>query len=74
MTLFACSKETHPVIVGGDYFNIIRNPHEKNSDNYNKDALQNDNYNDRWPFLFNAFMDGLDLSELELSNRKFTCT
>lgn len=35
-----CSQDTHPTIIGGD-FNIIRNPQEKN----------NDNYNDRWPFL-----------------------
>ncbi|WVZ53716.1 hypothetical protein U9M48_004621, partial [Paspalum notatum var. saurae] len=38
-----CSKL--PMIIGGD-FNIIRKPSEKN----------NNNYNDRWPFLFNALI------------------
>jgi len=47
--------------VDGD-FNIIRNPFEKN----------NDRYEDRWPFFFNAIIDSLDLRELDLSNRKFT--
>jgi hypothetical protein len=56
-----CAKENLPLLVGGD-FNIIRNPQEKN----------NDRYNDRWPFLFNAVIDSLDLRELDLSNRKFT--
>jgi hypothetical protein len=56
-----CSKECVPVLVGGD-FNIIRNPQEKN----------NDRYDVRWPFLFNAIIDGLNLRELKLSNRKFT--
>ena len=28
-----CSKETLPIIIGGD-FNIIRRPDEKNNDNY----------------------------------------
>lgn len=56
-----CAKETLPILVGGD-FNIIRNPQEKN----------NDRYDNRWPFLFNTVRDGLDLRELELSNRKFT--
>jgi hypothetical protein len=41
-----CSKEALPIVIGGD-FNIIRRPDEKN----------NDNYNDRWPFLFNAVSD-----------------
>jgi hypothetical protein len=56
-----CSKESLLVLVGGD-FNIIRNLQEKN----------NHRYDDMCPFLFNAVIDGLDLSELELSNRKFT--
>jgi hypothetical protein len=56
-----CAKECLPLLVGGD-FNIIKNPQEKN----------NDNYNDRWPFLFNDVIDSLDLQELGLSNRKFT--
>lgn len=56
-----CSKETIPTVVGGD-FNILRNPQEKN----------NDNFNDRWPFLFNAVIDTLNLRELESSGRSFT--
>ena len=47
--------------MGGD-FNIIRSPTEKN----------NSNYSDRWPFLFNAVIDTLNLRELELTGRKFT--
>ena len=56
-----CTKESDPILVGGD-FNIIRSPQEKN----------NDRYDDRWPFLFNAIIDSLDLRELDLSNRKYT--
>jgi hypothetical protein len=56
-----CSKENLPILLDGD-FNIIRNPSENN----------NDRYNDRWPFLFNAIIDGLNLRELEMSGRKFT--
>jgi hypothetical protein len=56
-----CAKESNPVLVGGD-FNIIRSPQEKN----------NDRYEVRWPFLFNAIIDSLDLRELDLSNRKIT--
>jgi len=56
-----CSKETLPILIGGD-FNIIRGPQEKN----------NANYNDRWPFLFNAIIDAFNLRELELSGRQFT--
>jgi hypothetical protein len=32
-------------------------------------AIQKD---DRWPFLFNACIESLDLKELELSGRRFT--
>ena len=56
-----CSKENLPLCVGGD-FNIIRNASEKN----------NERYDDKWPFLFNAIIDGLDLREIEMSGRKFT--
>jgi exonuclease III len=48
-----CSHENLPLIVGGDY-NILRHPLEKN----------NDHYNNRWLFLFNSIIDGLDLREL----------
>lgn len=57
----SCRKESLPILIGGD-FNIIRNPSEKN----------NDKYSDKWPFLFNAVIDSLDLRELELTGRKFT--
>ena len=56
-----CSKETLPIVIGDD-FNIIRRPDEKN----------NDIYNDRWPFLFNAVIDTLNLREIEMSGRKFS--
>jgi len=56
-----CSKETLPILIGGD-FNIIRKADDKN----------NDNYIDRWRFLFNAVIDALNLRELDLSGRKFT--
>jgi len=46
-------------VIGGD-FNIIPRPGEKN----------NNNYNDRWPFLFNAVIDTLNMRELEMSGRK----
>jgi hypothetical protein len=48
-------------VMGGDY-NILRHPSEKN----------NPNYNARWPFLFNAVIDGLNLRKLEMSGRNFT--
>jgi hypothetical protein len=49
-----CSKDTLPILIGGD-FNIIRGPDKKN----------NDHYNDRWPFMFNAVIDSLNLREIE---------
>jgi Asp-tRNA(Asn)/Glu-tRNA(Gln) amidotransferase C subunit len=49
------------MLVGGD-FNIIRRQEEKN----------NDNFNSRWPFIFNAIIESLDLRELALSGRQFT--
>jgi hypothetical protein len=57
----ACNTETSPILIGGD-FNIIRNRREKN----------NDRYEDRWPFLFNAVINSLNLRELELSGRQYT--
>ena len=55
------SHETVPVMIGGD-FNILRKSNEKN----------NDNYDSRWPFLFNAVINGLNLRELEMSERQYT--
>jgi hypothetical protein len=57
----ACREESLPLCIGGD-FNIIRNSSEKN----------NDKFEDRWPFLFNAVINSLDLREIEMSGRKFT--
>jgi hypothetical protein len=56
-----CSHERLPILIGGD-FNMLRNPSEKN----------NDNYEHRWPFLFNSVIDGLNLRELEMSSRRYT--
>ncbi|CAN6182020.1 unnamed protein product [Urochloa humidicola] len=50
-----------PIMVGGD-FNIIRNPSEKN----------NSRYNDKWPMLFNAIIETLNLREIHMSGRKYT--
>ena len=55
-----CEHETCPMLVGGD-FNIIRRQQEKN----------NDNFNARWPFIFNAIIESLDLKEIEMSGRQF---
>jgi hypothetical protein len=48
-------------LVGGD-FNIIRRKEEKN----------NENFHARWPFIFNAIIESLDLREIVLSGRQFT--
>jgi len=55
-----CSLEVKPLLIRGD-FNIIRKPSEKN----------NDRYNAKWPFLFNACIESLDLRELAFSGRQF---
>jgi hypothetical protein len=41
---------------------MLRNPSEKN----------NDNYEHRWLFLFNSVIDGLSLHELEMSRHRYT--
>jgi exonuclease III len=56
-----CENETLPLLVGGD-FNIIRRKEEKN----------NENFHARWPFIFNAIIESLDLREIALSGRQFT--
>ena len=56
-----CENETRPMLVGGD-FNVIRRQEEKN----------NSNFNARWPFIFNAIIESLNLKELELSGRQYT--
>jgi hypothetical protein len=42
--------------------NIIRRQEEKN----------NDNFHARWPFIFNAIIESLDLREIALPGRQFT--
>ena len=44
------------------YFNIIKIQAKKN----------NDKFETRWSFLFNAIIDSLDLRDLDLSGRRFT--
>jgi endonuclease/exonuclease/phosphatase family metal-dependent hydrolase len=56
-----CESDNVPMLVGGD-FNIIRRQEEKN----------NDNFNARWPFIFNAIIETLDLREIIMSGRQFT--
>jgi hypothetical protein len=56
-----CNHEQFPILIGGD-FNILRNPSEKN----------NDNFEHQWSFLFNSVIGGLNLRELEMSGSKFT--
>ena len=58
-----CEGETAPLLVGGD-FNIIRRQEEKN----------NDNFNARWPTIFNAIIESLSLKDLKLSGRQYTWT
>jgi endonuclease/exonuclease/phosphatase family metal-dependent hydrolase len=56
-----CESEPLPLLLGGD-FNILRKREEKNKDNFNP----------RWPFLFNAIIESLDLREIDLSGRQYT--
>ena len=55
-----CEGETAPILVGGD-FNIIRRQEEKN----------NDNFNARWPTIFNAIIENLSLKDIKLTGRQF---
>jgi exonuclease III len=56
-----CDSQDLPMMVGGD-FNIIRKKEEKN----------NDNFNARWPFIFNSIIQSLNLREIALSGRQYT--
>ena len=56
-----CGTESLPILVGGD-FNILQKKEDNN----------NDYFNPRWPFLFNAIIESLDLREIDLSGRQFT--
>jgi exonuclease III len=57
----SCSKESLPYIVGGD-FNIMRSPEEKSSGEFDP----------KWPTLFNAVIESLDLKEMVMAGRQFT--
>jgi hypothetical protein len=56
-----CEAESLPKLVGGD-FNIMRRQEDKN----------NANFDTRWPFVFNAIIENLDLREIALSGRQYT--
>ena len=56
-----CSKESLPYLIGGD-FNIMRRPEDKSSGVFDF----------KWPNLFNAVMESLDLKEIVMSGRQFT--
>ena len=56
-----CQHNSLPTLIGGD-FNILCHSKEKN----------NNRFNYRWPFLFNAVIDSFDLREIELTGRQFT--
>jgi hypothetical protein len=56
-----CDSEILPKLLAGD-FNIMRKPEEKN----------NSTFHPRWPSIFNAIIDHLDLREIVLSGRQFT--
>jgi hypothetical protein len=59
--VWTCDRESLPLMISGD-FNIIRQKEYKN----------NDNFNPRWPFMFNAIIESLDLREISLSGRQYT--
>ena len=55
-----CQQNPWPTLIGGD-FNIMRHSREKNINNFNP----------RWPFLFNAVIDSFDLREIDLTGRQY---
>ena len=60
-TAHTCSRESLPYIIGGD-FNITRHPDDKSTDNFDT----------KWPNLFNAVIETLDLKEIVMSGRQYT--
>jgi hypothetical protein len=56
-----CEQNNLPTIIRED-FNIMQHSREMN----------NDRFNDRWPFLFNAVIDSFDLWKIELTGHQFT--
>lgn len=57
----SCSRETLPYLIGGD-FNIMRRPEDKSTDNFDF----------KWPNLFNQVIEVLDLKEIEMLGRQYT--
>jgi hypothetical protein len=55
-----CLTESLPFVIEGD-FNIMRHPDDKNTDNFNI----------RWPNLFNAVIETLQLKEIVMSGRQY---
>ena len=58
----ACTSSGDLPFLVGRYYNIIRNPSEKN----------NSRYNNKCPLLFNVIIETLNLRELDLTGRKYT--
>ena len=56
-----CNKESPPYIIGGN-FNIMRQPQDKSKDNFEA----------KWPDLFNMVIQTLDLREIEMSGHQYT--
>ena len=57
----SCSRETLPYIIGGD-FNIMGRPEDKSTDNFDL----------KWPNIFNQVIEVLDFKEIGMSGRQFT--
>jgi hypothetical protein len=60
-TRYTCSKENLPFLIGGD-FNIMRKPEDKSSGDFDN----------KWPSLFNAVIESLDLREIVMTGRQYT--
>jgi hypothetical protein len=56
-----CSKENLPFLIGGD-FNIMRKPEDKSCGDFDT----------KWPSLFNAIIESLDLREIVMTGRQYT--
>lgn len=56
-----CSHETLPYIIGGD-FNIMRHRDEESIDNFDS----------KWPNIFNSVIEALDLREIIMTRHQYT--
>jgi hypothetical protein len=56
-----CSKENLLFLIGGD-FNIMRKPEDKSCGDFDT----------KWPSLFNAIIESLDLREIVMTGRQYT--